>query len=99
MLTDRYASKIRGVISCFDRVLIQGTLPEIAYPKAMTRELNKRHIRIFDFTEFAQPLREAIRENSEQLADKHGVAIEFIRRIKAFRKEDRVREIVAARSV
>ena len=57
MLTDRYASKIRGVISCFDRILIQGTLPDIAYAAAMTRELNKRRIRIFDFTEFAQPLR------------------------------------------
>ena len=97
MLTDRYASKIRGVISCFDRILIQGTLPDIAYPKAMTRELNKRHIRIFDFTEFAQPLREAIRDNAERLADGHGLSIEFIRHVKAFRKEDRVREIVAER--
>lgn len=97
MLTDRYASKIRGVISCFDRILIQGTLPDIAYADAMTRELNKRRIRIFDFTEFAQPLREAIRDNAERLADGHGLSIEFIRHVKAFRKEDRVREIVAER--
>lgn len=97
MLTDRYASVIRGVLSCFDRLLIQGTLPDIAYAGAMTGELNKRRIRIFDFTHFAQPLREAIRDNAERLADEHGLSIEFIRRIKAFRKEDRVAEIVAER--
>ena len=97
MLTERYAKVIRGVLSCFDRILIQGTLPDIAYAGAMTRELNKRRIRIFDFTEFAQPLREAIRDNAERLADEHGLSIEFIRRIKAFRKEDRVQEIVAER--
>lgn len=97
MLTDRYADVIRGVISCFDRVLIQGTLPDICHAKAMTRELNKRRIRIFDFTQFAQPLRERIRENAERLAERHGLTIEFIRHINAFRKEDRVQEILAER--
>lgn len=97
MLTGRYAAAIRGVISCFDRMLIQGTLPDIAHAGAMTRYLNRRRIQIFDFTEFAAPLREAIRENAERVADNHGLTIEFIRNIKAFRKEDRVQEIVAER--
>jgi hypothetical protein len=97
MLTDRYAGAIRGVISCFDRMLIQGTLPDIGHPAAMTRELSRRRIRIFDFTEFAQPLREAIRDNAERVAADKGVTIEFIRNIKAFRKEDRVQAIVAER--
>lgn len=97
MLTDRYADVIRGVISCFDRILIQGTLPDICHAQAMTRELNKRHIRIFDFTQFAQPLREVIRENAERLAAEHGLTIEFVRHSKAFRKEDRVQEVLAER--
>ena len=97
MLTDRYASVIRGVISCFDRLLVQGTLPDICHAQAMTRELRKRHIRVFDFAEFAKPLREAIREHAERLAAEQGLTIEFIRHIKAFRKEDRVQAIVAER--
>jgi hypothetical protein len=97
MLTDRYAPRIRGVLSCFDRLLLMGTLPDICHAQALTRELNRRGVRIFDFTQFAKPLGEAIRENAEQLAADHGLRIEFIRRIKAFRKEDRVQDILAQR--
>lgn len=97
MLTDRYATRIRGVLSCFDRILITGTLPDICHAQAFTRELNRRHIRIFDFPQFAQPLRDSIRANAELLAKENGLAIEFIRRIDSFRKEDRVQEIVAQR--
>jgi hypothetical protein len=97
MLTERHASHIRGVLSCFDRILITGTLPDICHAQAFTRELNRRHIRIFEFPQFAQPLRDAIRENAERVARENGLTIEFIRRINAFRKEDRVQEIVAQR--
>ena len=31
MLTERYADRIRGVLSCFDRVVIMGTLPDICH--------------------------------------------------------------------
>src|SRR5688500_15640692 len=97
MLTERYATRIRGVLSCFDRMVIQGTLPDIAHAQAFTRELNRRGIRIFDFTKFAEPLRERIRESAEKLAKEHDVEIEFIRHVDAFRKEDRIQEIVAER--
>lgn len=97
MLTERYAHRIRGVLSCFDRILIMGTLPDICHAQAMTRELNRRRIRIFDFTQFTQPLREAIRENAERLAVEHGITIEFIRRTDAFRKEDRIQQMLAER--
>jgi hypothetical protein len=98
MLVERYSARIRGVLSCFDRILIMGTLPDICHARAFTRELNRRHVRIFDFTKFTQPLRDRIRENAEALAAEHGLTIEFIRRIDAFRKEDRIQEILAQRS-
>jgi hypothetical protein len=97
MLTDRYATQIRGALSCFDRVLITGTLPAICHAQALTRELNRRRIRIFDFTQFAEPLRDAIRDNAERVARENGLGIEFIRKIGAFRKEDRIQEILAER--
>ena len=97
MLTELHAKDIRGVLSCFDRMLIMGTLPDIAHAKAFTRELNRRGVRIFDFPRFAQELRDRIRDHAERLATEHGLPIEFIKKIKAFRKEERVQEILAAR--
>ena len=54
MLTDRYATRSRGVLLCFDRLLITGTLPDICHADAFTRELHLRHVRIFDHTQFAR---------------------------------------------
>ncbi len=33
---ERHAEQIRGIISCFDRVILTGTLPDICYDNAMT---------------------------------------------------------------
>jgi hypothetical protein len=63
----------------------------------MTRYLNAHKVRIFDFTQWAQPSRERLRVHTEQVAEEHGITIEFIRQIKAFRKEERVQAIVAER--
>ena len=96
LLTERHADEIAGVLSCYDRILIQGTLPGLCYAEGMTAYLKARQIRIFDYAQFAQPLREALRENAERLAAEHGLEIMFIRK-KNFRKEDRVREILQKR--
>jgi hypothetical protein len=98
MLTDRHASLILGTLSCFDRVLVMGTLPDICHAEALARELSRRRIRFFDYkTAFAQPLRDEIRAHTERLAQESGIGIEHIRSIKAFRKEDRVQEVLAER--
>jgi hypothetical protein len=48
-LTERYDDRIAGVLSCYDRVVITGTLPGICYAKGMTRYLHANGIRIFDY--------------------------------------------------
>jgi len=95
-LTERYASQIAGVLSCWDRIVITGMLPDIGYAQAMAAFLRARGIRLFDFPRWAEPLREEIRENAERLAAENGLTIEFIRK-KDFRKEERVKEILARR--
>lgn len=95
-LIERYAKRIRGVLSCHDRVVISGTLPEICHAHAMTWILVARDTRIFDYTPWAQPLRKEIRESAEKLARESGLEIEFIRK-KNFRQEDRIRTLVAKR--
>ena len=52
LLTERHAKQIAGVLSCYDRVIVQGTLPAFCYADGMTAYLCKRRIRIFDFLRF-----------------------------------------------
>ena len=96
LLTDRYADKIRGVLSCWDRVVVTGTIPDICYADAMARHLGKRGVRLFDFPKYAEPLRDEIRQNAERIANEAGLKIDYIQR-KNFRKQERIKEIVAQR--
>lgn len=91
LLTKRYEDKISGVISCYDRIVLKGTLPTVCYAKGMTGYLFGKNIQVFDYTKFADPLREKIRANAEQLASSNNISIEFVRSSSA-RKEDIVRK-------
>src|SRR3954451_25115937 len=96
LLTERHEKQIAGMLPCWDRVLLFGTLPKICYAEGMTSYLYERKIRIFDYPRFAEPFRNALRENAERLAAENGIEIEFLRK-RNVRKEDRVKEIVAQR--
>jgi hypothetical protein len=96
-LVERHAAKIVGTLSCYDRVIIQGTLPGVGYAAGMTGYLKARGLRIFDFAEFTKPLTQAIRENAQRIADEHGLEIEYIRSPRLLRKEDRIAEVLAER--
>lgn len=95
-LTDRYAERIAGVLSCYDRLVITGTLPTVCYAEGMTRYLNGRGIRIFDYPEFAKTLRERVRETAAALVSEAGVEIEHVGKPHV-RKEDIVARVLAQR--
>jgi len=94
---ERHRASISNTLSCFDRVVITGTLPDICHAEAMGGYLGYHKIRVFDYPRWAEPLREELRENAERLATEAGLQIEFIRKLKAFRKEARIKEILAER--
>lgn len=96
LLSERYANDLDGVSSCYDRIVITGSLQPLCYAQGMTHYLYQQGIRIFDYPKFAEPLRERIRENAEALAEANGVKIEFIRK-KDFRKENRIQKILKER--
>ena len=96
LLTERHAKEIAGVVSCYDRLIVQGTLPVFCYAEGMTGYLSKRGIRIFDFAQFAKPLTEAIKANAEEVAAANGLKIDYVRK-KNFRKEDRVKAAIRER--
>jgi hypothetical protein len=96
LLTERYAKQIRGVLSCWDRVVVTGTIPGICYADGMAAHLRALNVRLFDYPKFADPFRHEIRENAERLASENGLQIEFVRS-KGFRKEARVQQILKER--
>ena len=94
---ERHQTNIAGTISCFDRVIITGTLPDIGYAGAMAHYLTEQGIRYFDYPRWAEPLRNTIRQHAESLGSAAGIEIEFIRKQKAFRKEERIKALLAER--
>jgi len=97
LLTERHKDQIAGVLSCYDRIIIQGTVPGWCYASGMTDYFYKHQLRIFDYPKWAEPLRESLRANMERIAAESRIGIEFVRSRKSFRKEHRVKEILEKR--
>jgi len=70
---EQHQDEISGVLSCLDRFVITGTLPDICYAKAMASYLGARNIRLFDYPRWAEPLRDELRVNAERLAGEAGL--------------------------
>ena len=96
LFLSRHADKIAGVLSCYDRIVITGTIPGLCFAEGMTNYLYAQRTRIFDYPKWAEPLRDEIRQNAEKLAAEAGLKIEFIRK-NNFRKEEQVRKILLHR--
>ena len=96
LLTEKYAESLDGVLGCYDRIVITGSLAELCYAKGMTRYLYTHDTRIFDYTQWAVPLRAAIRANAEAVAQAANLTIEYISK-KDFRKEDRIQALLNER--
>jgi hypothetical protein len=77
-LIERCDDRIAGVLSCYDRVVVTGTLPTVCHADGMTRFLYASQIRIFDCPEFAVTLRDRVREAAASLAADARVAIEHV---------------------
>src|SRR3990170_58683 len=98
LLSERYREELDGVLSCYDRIVVAGSLQPFCYAQGMTRYLYQHGIRIFDYAQFAEPLRECLRANAEVLAQANGVKIEFTHSGKKdFRKENRIQKILKER--
>src|SRR5258707_6932972 len=94
--TERYHARLAGVLSCYDRMIVTGTLPGACYAKGMTGFLSARQIRIFDYPRFAEPLRDRVRERAAELASAAGITIEHITK-NHIRKEDVVARVLVVR--
>jgi hypothetical protein len=96
LLTERYRERLAGVLSCYDRIIVIGTLPGACYAKGMTAFLSARQIRIFDYPRFAEPLRDRIRDRAAELASAASLTIEYVAK-NHIRKEDIIAKVLAVR--
>jgi hypothetical protein len=71
-LVERYDERIAGVLSCYDRIVITGTLPGVCHARGMTSFVYTNAIRIFDYPQFAATLRDTVRENAAKVAEAAG---------------------------
>lgn len=95
-LEERYAVNLHGVLSCYDRIIIVGTLPGACYAEGMTSFLYAHDIRIFDYPRFAEPLRERIRAQAQAVCAAAGIEIEHVSKAH-IRKEELVARVLAER--
>jgi len=95
-IAERFGKDLKGVLNCYDRVVISGNVQLWCYAKGMTHYLYQQNIRIFDYAQFAEPMRERIRTNAEALAKAAGVKIEHVSK-KEYRKETRIQAILKER--
>jgi DNA-binding MarR family transcriptional regulator len=96
LITETYKDKISCVLSCYDRLILTGTLPEISFSQGMTRYLYENGIKIFDYPKFAEPFKDSIRANAERIAQENGIEIEFIGKADV-RKESIISEKIRER--
>ena len=96
LLTTSHERKISGVLNCFDRLIITGTIPQLCYPQGMTTYLHSNSIRIFDYPKFAEPFKNKIRNNAEKLARENDIEIEFVAKTH-IRKEDLIKKVLEKR--
>ena len=94
LLTEKYQDHISSVLTCYDRMVIQGVIPGWSFSDGITSYFYANNIKIFDFQSFSKPLTQKIRDNAQAIAKENNVEIEYIRKIKAFRKDDRIQEII-----
>ncbi len=95
-LKERYRAVVAGEVSCFDRVVITGTLTEICHKAAMAQYLLSHKERILDMPRVFERMKAEIGANAKAIAAANGLKIEYIVG-KSFRKEERIREILSAR--
>jgi hypothetical protein len=51
--TERHADKIAFILSCYDRIIITGSLVDVGHAQAMTRFIGALGLAVFDYPDWA----------------------------------------------
>ena len=97
LITEAYKKDIEGILQCYDRININATAGTFGYSDGMTHFFYSNGFKIFDFHNVFTPVTKNIIKNAEQIASNNNLKIEYVRKTKAFRKDDTIAEIVKNR--
>ncbi|MCB9265038.1 MAG: hypothetical protein H6558_08445 [Lewinellaceae bacterium] len=86
----KYQGQIQGTLSCYDRVVIRGTLHSVSHAGAMTNLLYRKNYLLKDYSKLVNPLRNKLHQIAKQISQQEQVPIEVIRKSREVRKEDLV---------
>lgn len=95
-LTQRYAKEIKGVLHCFDRLVLFGTYKAIGWPGAMGQHLFERGVRLLEYPkDYANTLRLEMAQRVKAVAKEEGLPVLQVNA--GQRKESLVERILACR--
>ena len=94
----KYNSLISFSLSCYDRIVITGSLPEINYAQGMTSFLFNKNILIFDFAQYVDKLRDVIHKQIESIKQETGAPFQYLNK-SSIRKESLVANILQDQGV
>jgi len=75
---EKYSSKLVGVISGFDRLVLKGTLRPLSYPAGMMNFLYEKQVLLKDFGCYAQGVSELLKEASQREAARLGRVNQYL---------------------
>jgi hypothetical protein len=99
LLQEKYEEKTAGILQSYERINIRCRIGIFGYAGGMDSffyQINRRH---FEYEGVFEPITKTIRANIEKIAKESGLGIEFIRKVKAFRKEEKISEILTERGI
>jgi len=73
LFNNKYQDDILGTNSCFDRVILNGSIIPISYLKGLGQFLSANNILLKDFLQYAKGLAEILKENAKSIAEEEGV--------------------------
>jgi hypothetical protein len=88
-----HRSRIRGVLSGYDRILFRGTLRSISYVAGLDRCLGANRVRYTQFKPFVEQISARLKAHAQQLAEKHRRPFIYLESA-SVSKEDQARRIM-----
>jgi hypothetical protein len=95
-LLGRYASVIEGRLTCWDRVVIAGMLPELVHKDGVYNYMRRYGVEVRDLEDHFKALNLKIRSAAEEIAARNGLQIDYIHKPN-FRKDEQIKAIVRER--
>jgi hypothetical protein len=94
---EKYNKQIDGILYSYDRINIKCVAGTWGYADGMGMFFNAIDRLCFDFHRVFQPVTDRIIANAKEIAEANGLEIEYINKVSAFRKDDKIADILKTR--